>query len=623
MPQAALIVCLLGVTGLLAAPRPAVDPDPLRSLDRRYRGFDLDRDGIAEIHWIRGLCEGRAARGRGLVVVLAEPRLLGMPTAASPPTGPLWPALRAYVADLASDGWTARVVAMSVYAGPAHQDGLTLLAMRRWLRELAALRPELAGVVIVGSFPEAMLVRRYNWRQLAPTVLHDGGPERQDFGGRPTARIRTRAEIVAWRSDLPLADLDGGWEPLYHHGPEDVPWVVAVYPDRVPPADRSPESEWLAGGPTPWFEMGFDRYSDFFFIDDGSYRLMRHPEGIDFTPLDARRDAECSRSDLRFGNPLAWPELLISRIDARHVALRPRADVRGTAGEGLLDATGRPQVVAFADAEHTPRAVDLWEADPELELALLLEYFERNHRYRRGEYRSHLRPASAAHGLDSLLGVLLPGQAGWDRLDPEGFDLTGEACTLAAVVEWLKRPAVLRAIAAHSDPWGCHFGESDEAALEATCGPPYAWVKRGAQLVPGLGPTGKLDLAIAGTVWRNGILPDTANLYYHDGCEFIAPAGAAELPYTDPRYGYWQGGETMLFYLKGLALVGRSKVFYDSPREFGRALGEGRTFGEAYRRYFELERAATDPEEVGGGIGRKRAYFWGLLGDWTLRLVGS
>ncbi len=67
-------------------------------------------------------------------------------------------------------------------------------------------------------------------------------------------------------------------------------------------------------------------------------------------------------------------------------------------------------------------------------------------------------------------------------------------------------------------------------------------------------------------------------------------------------------------------MVGRAKVFYDEPRGFCAALGEGRTFGAAWQRYFAIESVATDWREVGDDIGRKRSYFWSIVGDWTLRL---
>lgn len=81
-----------------------------------------------------------------------------------------------------------------------------------------------------------------------------------------------------------------------------------------------------------------------------------------------------------------------------------------------------------------------------------------------------------------------------------------------------------------------------------------------------------------------------------------------------------QGAESMLFYGSCLALVGRAKVFYDSPRGFYAVLPEGKTFGAAWAWYFDVGSRAKTLREVGGGIGRKRSYFWSLIGDWTLRL---
>ena len=57
-----------------------------------------------------------------------------------------------------------------------------------------------------------------------------------------------------------------------------------------------------------------------------------------------------------------------------------------------------------------------------------------------------------------------------------------------------------------------------------------------------------------------------------------------------------------------------------SSLPFCEALKEGRTFGEAWARYFEVESKAESWSAAGGDIGRKRACFWSLLGDWTLQL---
>lgn len=66
--------------------------------------------------------------------------------------------------------------------------------------------------------------------------------------------------------------------------------------------------------------------------------------------------------------------------------------------------------------------------------------------------------------------------------------------------------------------------------------------------------------------------------------------------------------------------MGRAKVFYDEPAGFCPTLARGGTFGEAWQQYFHLEADAESWAEVGGDIGRKRSYFWSLLGDWTLTL---
>ena len=97
--------------------------------------------------------------------------------------------------------------------------------------------------------------------------------------------------------------------------------------------------------------------------------------------------------------------------------------------------------------------------------------------------------------------------------------------------------------------------------------------------------------------------------------------GAKNRPYDHPAYGVRQGAESLLHFGNGLALVGRAKVFYDEPRGFAEALKKGRTFGMAWARYFAIESAAKSWDRVGGDIGRKRAYFWSVLGDWSLRLA--
>lgn len=76
----------------------------------------------------------------------------------------------------------------------------------------------------------------------------------------------------------------------------------------------------------------------------------------------------------------------------------------------------------------------------------------------------------------------------------------------------------------------------------------------------------------------------------------------------------------MLFYLNGVALFTRAKVFYDTPRGFSEALGadERSHFGNGWRAYFDEE--ARDGTLVADVAGNKKCYPWSILGDWTVRL---
>ncbi len=115
-------------------------------------------------------------------------------------------------------------------------------------------------------------------------------------------------------------------------------------------------------------------------------------------------------------------------------------------------------------------------------------------------------------------------------------------------------------------------------------------------------------------------MPDQPYLMIHTGCEALSPPGAVAHAFDDPEYGRFAHAESILFFTPCLAMVGRAKVFYDEPRGFCEALATGATFGDAWRRYFAIEGKAANWDEAGGDIGRKRAYFWSVVGDWTLRM---
>jgi len=583
-----------------------------------FTGFDQNGDGIAELERLARLQEDggfpyeRPGSGRGLVLVIVEERLW------KPEAAPdLRPALATYIADLAAEGYEAALITASVYAGEKHQDGRTVLALRAFLRRLAATTPSFQGVVLVGNFPEAFLVRQYFWRLHGPVTIRAGQPGEKKFE-EPIDYWRTRAEPIALRSELVLADLDGRWEEVYHEAPEELPYAMAAFPEGAE----------AAGGVTEHYEFGTDRFVDFFFIQDGRWKAEpAGPGKLRFLPLPDRDD-ECAPADLALPNPMCRPEICVSRINAFHAGVDPSPEVRGISDEGLLDANGKPQTVTFADPESTPHPLHIWVPSPALERRLLLEYFERNHRYRQGGYADACKPACIGTEWDSSIPEILQAFEGtpvkWGP-PAEGYDVQGGKVELVDFVRWMKRPALLRVIKAHTDPWGSTFSAcTDLEALHAEVGGTiWHWKREGNVLTPSLEQeSGKASLALYRTMWENRVLPEAANMFLHTGCDSISPEGANSLPYNAPRYGFWQGAEGLLMYGQGLVLLGRAKVFNDEPRELFQTLASGGNWGEAWRRYFEVE--SQDPalatEEQ--GIRQKKAYFWSLIGDWTLTVHG-
>jgi hypothetical protein len=579
----------------------------------RFSDYDHNGDGTSEIVSLR-LIDSRAARmedkGQAeTVLVLVEPRLVR--GGDSPELPSLMPSLATFADDLAEEGYRVHLVEAGVYAGDRHQDGRTVLALRRFLREVWLRAGSLRGVLLVGDFPEAAIVRQYFWHKHTPITINQGRPNERKFG-EAVDYIRDRAELVAWRADLVLADLDGRWDEVYQEERAELPYFVAVLPEGAEIAD----------GVSGDVEFGTDAFEDFFFVHDGKWRTEAIADGkLRFEQLPDEND-ECSADDRALPNPLARPDILVSRINARHAGVRPMSEVEGANGQSLLDEAGLPRAITFPDKESTPRGVGMWEHCEQTERQLLVEYFKRNHRYRTGDYLWARRPACIATDFPSSLPAAREAFAEWHDFDEPGYDIQGKDTDLIDCARWLKRPALLRFLKAHSDPWGSNFAKTEdvETLTHELGGTVWAWKREENRLVPGVENAGKLDFAIHRSLWQNRQLPDCAVMYFHTGCEAIAPEGAATRPYSHPKYGYWQGAESLMFYCSGIVLVGRSKVFYDEPREFLQVLADGGTWGDAWAHYFDVESSAEDVDEVGGGIGRKRAYFWALLGDWTARL---
>ena len=571
---------------------------------------DYDRDGIDEIESLTpfapDLAKGSAERPG--VVVLIESRLAGPPAEGVD----LRPALRGYLEDLSAEGWNAAGVSAAVYAGEQHQDGLTLLALREFLRDLHRTWPQLDSVVMIGAFPDAFLVREYAWWKHDKLTINKGQPTEQQWTEK-IDYLRSKAENICTKADIVLGDLDGHWEQIYHREKEALPWWVLPFPDG---------RDQLAEGSVSC-EQGEISFEDFFFIHDGALTVKPGAEGRMNVTIAPETHVECSDADKQLPNPIAQPELSISRLDARHACVIPDPTITDAHGRHFLDADGHPQTMEFASQDDVPKARSFFVYSETSERAMLANWFDHRHRFRLGEFPEARLPANIGTGWGSSVKEARKAFAQWADFDDPDYDILRGNVTLLEVVEWLKRPAEARAMKAHGDPWGCMWAKpKDPVELDKAVGSQiWNWRQKDNVLTPGLsGKTTKLDFAVTRSLYESGTLPDAPSIYLYTSCEGTMPAHGADQPYNATGYGFWQGGECMLFHLNGLALIGRSKVFYDQPRDMWTTLAAGGTVGDVWKQYFAVE-GADASLYAKNGIGRKRALFWDVLGDCTVRLA--
>lgn len=573
----------------------------------KFAPFDIDGDGRAEIERLAVIDDAGSATLPS-VIVMVEGRLIEdeapwARTRVVLTNEELRERVVRFGSDVAAGGFRAVIVEATLHRGPPHQDGRTILAMRRLFQRLHAVAP-LAGAVLVGHFPDALLVRTCNWRRNEALQLPGKDGKAVAIDGK-TTNVRCVPEIVAHRCDVVLADLDGDWERCYVPGPTTLLAATGVFGDTVPDE----------GGPCVALQTGELAVTDVFHVRDGAAIADREAFALHLDAND--RDHECTAADRAVGNPLAVPEIAVSRIDARGVGLRSSAEPLANAFQWSTANDPVPLPV------ETPNVPPSWELDVQRERALLVAYFDRNHAFRSaGVPADHRRPASIGNGLGSGMESLRAGDGGWASFAEPGYDVVDANADLLALRRWLQLPAVLRTIRVHSDPWGGAFAATDPDALEKELGLPWHWVKDGERLVPSWRDHrgGRADFTFYRALHDKDGARGDPYLLVHTGCEALSPPNCIDRAYDDPEYGKFGHAESILFFTNCLAMVGRAKVFYDEPRGFCEALAEGKTFGEAWQRYFVIESAAKDWREVGCDIGRKRCYFWSLVGDWTLRL---
>ena len=420
--------------------------------------------------------------------------------------------------------------------------------------------------------------------------------------------------------DIVLSDLDGRWEDVYVQPKTPLEVVQAVFAEKIPEN----------GGPCVDVETKTKSFEDMFFISDGSVEVTKSAvesasaggaQPIVIISNDATNH-ECADADRDRPNIIARPDIFVSRIDARGVALRPKASVVGKDNAKLLNAQGKPQAVQFASTKATPRDTSLMELDPLFERRLLAEYFDRNHDYRTGRAKIAWRPSSIACELGSGYRSMQQAGTNWAPGDPKLADIHGNP-TLVDFVNWIEYPAILRTVRAHSSPQQSKFHQTDIAKVNASLGGPvWSWSKMGDRLEPSLRSTcgsGMLSWSLLYSLYQNKQIPPQPCFYQHGGCNAISPIGATKVPYDHPSYGKQQCAQSLLMFGNGLALIGRAKVYYDEPAGFTKTLRDGKTFGEAWAKYYDLESRELSRRNA-SEIDRKRTYFWSVLGDWTLRL---
>lgn len=587
------------------------------SLLTQFSPYSLNSNNINEINLLKPLSfenqSGNVPRTSNLVVVLVEDRLFNDLPAGSPPASDLISRLLRLKKDLLADGYSSWFIQAKVYDGAQHRDGSTLLAIREFFKAIKQANPKFAGAMLVGSFPDAMLVRRWLWEQKKDlkigNVTHDN-----------TTFMRIVPEPIAGRADIVLADLDGNWKNIYEQGPKELESIKAI-PKTSLPTDWS---ERVSTFESSHYSIEKIVFEDFFWINDSDYQTTQNSAGeLRLRINGPLRNPELTPSQNRGANPISIPDIFISRINARSIAIGPDPNYTDQDGKTFLDSTGTPRTIT-AEAVLDKNLFN--RRDPVLERQLLINYFDRNHSFRiGGNQKQPKRTAAIAYPkrqFSSSRGNTYLKKASSSFVT----SINNEDANLLDYVKWLKTSASLRGIIAHSSAWNTAFGEDyDIRALERITGKPWRWKNQVGSLIykPSFDDQGAhADLYLHRTLWANKILRNAgADLLIHSGCSVNTPNAAASRPYNDNAYGSFQNGEGILFYLNSLAILARAKVYNDhGPLGFVQALkakNENAHFGGGWKTYFENDSRASN---LTSPSSKKRSYPWSILGDWTLHL---
>jgi hypothetical protein len=593
--------------------------DLLAPIMDQYIDYSMTDDGIPEINSLAYVSFETEYPDplptQRVAVVLIEPRLLET-------TGnlafriDLIRSLQRFKGDLRADGLLTRFIIADLYRGPVHKDGRIVLALRRFFKDVRASFASFEGAILIGNFPEASLVRRVSW---CPGFLD---PRQLVVG---TELVSSRAEIV-------LADLSGNWESLYRQNDFDAEDITAT-PDAATIATGwfDGESVRTCNFTATNFTVRRSRiFRDAFYLDDAIYQIVEHrtiPRPFLHILLNqAEQNNEVDLSDRSLVNILSRPDISISRINAYRVAVNPNPALIGSGGQTFLDAEGAPQLVNSPTSLFDVRSQhnELFNShDIDLERRLMLSYFNRNHRFRNGAF-SNL----------PFRGAVISGTSDFNPDSYEG--LVNNAATdfqpcvkianadLQQYVQFHKTPAVLKYIIAHSDARYSEFrGGYDIATFTAEVGGvPFRWIYRSGQYTPSFeGMGGGADIFTHRALWHYNTLDSAGGcLIIHGGCDVNSVDETQSDAYTSGRYALWNNAEGILWYTNCVAIFSRAKGFNDAPNGFtdGYRLSDRANFGSCCRSYFNAQ--ANDGGLTSYNIQRKRAYFWSINGDWTVRL---
>ncbi|MEZ5974307.1 MAG: hypothetical protein R3E96_05555 [Planctomycetota bacterium] len=207
----------------------------------------------------------------------------------------LLPSIERWQADLAAEGFQASAVAVGFEESSGHRDGRVLLGLRDWLRAEAEKAP-LAGVLLVGRFPDALLVRSVNWRKQGKIEI-DG----EAYADMPTCGACPKTWPTVPTSCSPTSMETG--RACYREHPSCCPRgsrpIRRAFPKR---AD-------LSHG-----ETGQKPFEDFFLVDDGRHGEWRNTA---WTWTVACLNPRVAAGELRNAEHPGPTRHLVGRLDAR------------------------------------------------------------------------------------------------------------------------------------------------------------------------------------------------------------------------------------------------------------------------------------------------------------------